>query len=276
MRQPFHIGNEAITLAPSTAFFTDTVVDPTSWVVSVSNLLGGQFSSQDDASAPSIPITMSFASPTADRLIITSYGASQGTTIVTADANGNITSTEYQAGAVLGGMLITIGQTVEAGANTIYVIPGNAMINGVFRAANVVGSGIDTVVYTISTVSTIVAPLPIAPIVPSPVIPIVPLPISVDLLSIIQVSERSLARTYTKGTLAPITTETFTITNTSNDTTVAINIQSPSGVIFTPSSLMLPPGQVQPIVISFDTSIIDRLPEGSGIVNAIISLASTS
>src|ERR1019366_6993953 len=95
MRQPVHIGNEAITLAPSTAFFTDTVVDSTSWVVSVSGLIGGQFSSQDDPSVPSIPITMSFASPTVDGLTITSFGASQGTTIVGIDNNGRIGFSQF-------------------------------------------------------------------------------------------------------------------------------------------------------------------------------------
>lgn len=259
---PIYLGSSIVTLKPASAFATDTVVQPSEWLATSFRVFGQLFTSMDSPTIPSIPITMSFA-PSFGPAILTIYGALNGNTAIGYDSSGRITTSEYVSGrANPDGTIAVSGTNINPNTSILYLIPGQAVDDTGNRIPVIPST--DVIAYSL-TVPGPAAPPPITP-------PPVPID-SVDLSTVIQFSERSLTRTYTKGTLLPIQTETFSVKNVSNTLTVSVNMQSPSGVTFTPSVLLLVPGQSQNVVISFDTSTIDKLPEGTSIVNAIISLS---
>jgi PA14 domain-containing protein len=98
----------------------------------------------------------------------------------------------------------------------------------------------------------------------------------INLATIVEVSERTFTRDYTKDTMAPINKETINFRNTSSGITVQVALKGIQGVIFTPANFTLLPQGQQVVEVSFDVTLINQLPEGTSTIVNVMSLSSNT
>lgn len=112
-----------------------------------------------------------------------------------------------------------------------------------------------------------------APVVTPPSTPVIN---DVVLASIITISKPEINKQYVKDTLQTIPSETISFHNISSNIAVDVSLVGIQGVTFTPNTFSINPlGTVQ-VVINFDATQINVLPEGVSKINCMVNLSSKS
>lgn len=97
---------------------------------------------------------------------------------------------------------------------------------------------------------------------------------AVKLTDIIQLSTTSVERQYVKGTLKAIEVQKVMVTNISNNVEVNAAFTPRAGLIFNPSTLLIPVNSSREVILTFDLASIDALNEGLTTYNIPIALTS--
>ena len=108
---------------------------------------------------------------------------------------------------------------------------------------------------------------------PKPTVPPVSGP-PVKLTDIVQLSSTSVERQYVKGTLKAIDTQIITVTNTSNNVEVNAAFSPRAGLVFDPTTVLVPANSNRQVKLTFDIATIDALNEGLTAYNIPIALTS--
>jgi hypothetical protein len=98
----------------------------------------------------------------------------------------------------------------------------------------------------------------------------IPLP---DLSTILDVSSRTIARDYIKGTQSPIASEVLNFHNKHAVIVLDVALSGISGVTFSPSQFSLQPGTSLAVTVGFDPVQIDGLPEGTSALSCAMNLS---
>jgi hypothetical protein len=118
-------------------------------------------------------------------------------------------------------------------------------------------------------------PIPVNPPSLPPVSPAPPERPTVNLLSGITINKLDIHSIYTKGSGIGIPSESFVITNTFPDLIILVTMVGLVGVTFEPGFFYIHPNESVEVVVSFDHTQIENLPEGVSTLTVDIELSST-
>jgi hypothetical protein len=116
-------------------------------------------------------------------------------------------------------------------------------------------------------------PTPIPTPTPTPIPTPTPTPTgSVDLVTQITVSKQVIDRTYQKDSMKPIDPESLTFGNISTTIPIRVTCSPANGIVFTPSTFDLQPGQQLNVALTFDIPKINTYVEGTWTISSALQL----
>jgi hypothetical protein len=112
--------------------------------------------------------------------------------------------------------------------------------------------------------------------VPTPPTFIPPVLKKINLGDIISIDTLNIDRQYVRGTLRNIPSQQIVVTNDSDDIEVQIEFSPLAGLTFDPVSFSLHGKEKKEVIVSFDSTAIDVLPEGINTFNIAINYTSNT
>lgn len=98
----------------------------------------------------------------------------------------------------------------------------------------------------------------------------------INLATLVDISQKTIDRTYLKNSMQPIPGAVVTFMNTSPTITINVVLNATMGITFLPSSFTLNPDSEQDVQVSFDSSTINQLQEGLSTIATTINLTSNT